>query len=736
VAPQRARRIARVTDQPREAHLVDGDAELRHAEAAAVTVRQADRELAGHEAAHPLEPERARVLVERRGRPSNVTAGGVGGVRGGRGAQGTSQTPMTVPATTASATASVPRPIWLLIRARAARIVTGHLGKPAAVASSERGSDRGPVARPRDRALLGPGVALKAHPGRRRRIPDGEATTESALPSERGRAGGGPGERRALRIGAGGRARARGRAGGAPRGARAQARRAAGAPGLLLFRDGGGAALYVGKAKSLRARVRSYFQEGTSDGRAFIPLLRRRVADLETIVTATEKEAAILENSLIKEARPRYNFKLRDDKEFLTLRLDTAHAWPGSSSCGGRSRTARATSGPTTRRPRPDARCSSWRSTSSSAPAPIASSPGAGGPPCSTRSSAAPRPASSPSIGRATPRRYAPSRSSSTAGTTSSRSSSSGRWPRPPPPCSTSAPAAARDQLAAVRAVRERQRVVAVTDRDQDALGLYREGDRGSSASSRWRRGRVVDAVTFSSKGVEVPNDEVVAAFLRDQYGDHGPRAGLVPDEVLVPVLPEGAAGVAEWLSDRRAAAAAARGEPPPGGARSLRCALLAPARGPRRELVDLATENARHAFAEKARAAEDLDQWLLRLRERLRLPTLPRRIECVDISHLGGADTVGAVVAFTDGVADKARYRTYRVSGVRDGDDYAAMAEVLGRRFRRGKAAREAGRGRRDGGRRGRRRDRRRRRRRGGGVGAAGPPGGGRRAAGSSPSP
>src|SRR5689334_14426298 len=99
-------------------------------------------------------------------------------------------------------------------------------------------------------------------------------------------------------------------------------------PGCYIFRDRRGEVLYVGKAKSLRSRVRSYFQAGSSDDRAFLPFLRSAFGRFETIVTETEKEAAILENSLIKEQRPRFNVKLRDDKEFLTLRLDPAQTWP------------------------------------------------------------------------------------------------------------------------------------------------------------------------------------------------------------------------------------------------------------------------------------------------------------------------------------------------------------------------------------------------------------------------
>ncbi len=97
-------------------------------------------------------------------------------------------------------------------------------------------------------------------------------------------------------------------------------------PGVYLFKDGKVAILYVGKAKSLRSRVRSYFQSGSSDTRSFIPLLLETIGDLDTVVTHTEKEAAILENSLIKEHHPRYNVKLRDDKEYLSLRLPMGEA--------------------------------------------------------------------------------------------------------------------------------------------------------------------------------------------------------------------------------------------------------------------------------------------------------------------------------------------------------------------------------------------------------------------------
>src|SRR5690606_707003 len=135
-----------------------------------------------------------------------------------------------------------------------------------------------------------------------------------------------------------------------------------------------------------------------------------------------------------------------------------------------------------------------------------------------------------------------------------------------------------------------------------------------------------------------------------------------------------------EWLSERR--------QPATAGSEPGRCQLLAPQRGTRRKLLALANENAEHAFREKQRAEEDMDQRLLRIQERLRLPTIPRRLECCDISHLGGSDTVGSVVAFHNGAPDKARYKLYNVKTVADGDDYGAMYEVLSRRFKRGAEA------------------------------------------------
>ncbi|MGK3968906.1 excinuclease ABC subunit UvrC [Sorangium sp. So ce118] len=443
-------------------------------------------------------------------------------------------------------------------------------------------------------------------------------------------------------------------------------------PGCYLFIDKTGAVVYVGKAKSLRSRVRSYFQESGSDARYFIPILRKIVADLETVVTATEKEAAVLENELVKQHKPRFNVKLRDDKDFLCLKLDTQKEWPMLE---------------TVRRPAPDkARYfGPYHSATSARRTLHLVNKHFQLRTCSDAEMASRR---RPCLQYQIKRCLAPcvmdvdrelysemvrsvalfleGRHDELTGELTGRMRDASRE------LEFERAAIYRDQLRAVEAVREAQRVVYVKDVDQDVVGIYREGTLVEVEVILVRQGRVTDTLSFSLRNMELPDDEVLGGFLNEYYGV---ASTTIPDEVLVPVLPDGAEGVAEWLGDRR----------------GRKVALFVPQRGPRVDLLKMASENAAHAFREKQRSSDDLEARLEELRERLRLPTLPRRIECCDISHLGGGDTVGSIVALLDGQPDKKRYRSFNVKSVADGDDYAAMYEVLARRFRRGKAARPA---------------------------------------------
>jgi len=479
-------------------------------------------------------------------------------------------------------------------------------------------------------------------------------------------------------------------------------------PGVYLFKDKKGNVVYVGKAKSLRSRVRSYFQQGSGDSRYFIPILLRTLGDFETIVTASEKEATILENNLIKQHRPRYNIKLRDDKDYISLKLDPTEPWP-------RLWVVRRPSAKPTDRARyfgPYHSATAARRTLHLVNKHFQ---------LRTCTNTEMRNRKRPCLQHQIKRCPAPCVLEVDKGWYDEQVHAVAmfldgrhdelstelevRMTRAAHGMRFELAAVYRDQLSAIEKVRQEQRVVAVDDVDRDVVGLHREGDLVEIALLHVRRGKLANVATFSVKPADVPNEEVIGAFLVQHYLPSQPalptstsnntNAGAaiaeealpMPNEIIVPVLPDADSGIAEWLGERA----------------GHKVALVLPQRGSRVELLALASDNARHAFAEKRRASDDVEQRLEQLKERLRLPTVPRRIECCDISHLGGKDTVGAIVALLDGEPDKKRYRTFHVrgtaegakttdaspvpggaqdnDGVLGGDDYRAMYEVLARR-------------------------------------------------------
>jgi excinuclease ABC subunit C len=470
-------------------------------------------------------------------------------------------------------------------------------------------------------------------------------------------------------------------------------------PGVYLFKDKKGSVVYVGKAKSLRARVRSYFQVAQGDERAFIPILQATIGDLDTIVTANEKEATILENNLIKENRPKYNVKLLDDKDFITLRLGRMAPQASDAGNTGHAGDARVVWPrlEVIRRPTPDGAryfgpyhsataarrtlhlvnkhfqlrtCSDVEFASRKRPClqhQIKRCPA----PCVIDVDQSFYAEQVDAVAK-----FLEGRHDELSRELDEKMKRAAREMR------FELATVYRDQLRAVEKVREEQRVVTVDDVDRDVLGFYREGELVEIALLHVLAGKLQDVATYSIKQAEIPDEEIVAAFLAQHYGaslakttDTDVLPLLVPDEVILPCEPEGIEGIAAWLAERA----------------GHKVALMVPRRGHRVDLLAMGNENACHSFAEKRRQSDDVQERLRDLQERLRLPVVPRRIECCDISHLGGGDTVGAVVAMTDAELDKKRYRSFNVRGeaVRDqggqiNDDYGSMYEVLARRFRR----------------------------------------------------
>ena len=437
-------------------------------------------------------------------------------------------------------------------------------------------------------------------------------------------------------------------------------------PGVYVFHGAGGKVLYVGKARSLRSRVRSYFQAGSSDLRAFVSRLERELSDIETFVTHTDKEAALLENQLIKSHQPKYNVKLRDDKEYLSLRLDAKKDWPRLE---------------VVRRPKPDGAqyfgpyhsataarqtlrlvnryfqlrtCTDTEFRLRTRPClqyQIKRCPG----PCVLEVDKREYHAQVANVAR-----FLDGRHDELVRDLDSRmegASAELEYERA---------AVYRDQLRAVERAQEEQRVSGVQKSDQDVIGFHRQGDQVEVAVLSMRGGRLFGVRTLPLRRVAVPNDEMLGALLRQHYAD---RPAL-PDEILVPIEIEMSEALEEILSEDR----------------KRRLHIVQPKRGAKVKLLELARENAEHAFKEKERARENVEARLAALQKQLRLFKLPRRIECVDISHTGGEETVAVFVSLLDGAPDKERYRSFRVKGVGGGDDYGAMYEVLSRRLRRGK--------------------------------------------------
>jgi excinuclease ABC subunit C len=441
-------------------------------------------------------------------------------------------------------------------------------------------------------------------------------------------------------------------------------------PGVYVFHGEHGKVLYVGKARSLRSRVRSYFQPGSSDVRAFVSRLERELADIETFVTHTDKEAVLLENQLIKSHQPKYNVKLRDDKEYLSLRLDAKKPWPRLE---------------VVRRPKPDGAqyfgpyhsataarqtlrlvnryfqlrtCTDAEFHMRSRPClqhQIKRCPG----PCVLEIDEQEYRAQVVNVSRFLDRQH----DQLVRDLDGRMKSASGEL-------EYERAAVYRDQLRAVERAREEQRVAGVHKSDQDVIGFHRQGDQVEVAVLSMHGGRLFGVRTLPLRRVAVPNDEMLGAFLRQHYAE---RPSL-PDEILVPVTIEMSEALEELLSENR----------------KRRVQITHPKRGAKAKLLGLARENAEHAFDEKERAGEDVATRLQELQKQLRLSVLPRRIECVDISHTGGEETVAVLVALQDGVPAKERYRSFRVKRAGGGDDYAAMYEVLVRRLRRGRDEQE----------------------------------------------
>ncbi len=460
-------------------------------------------------------------------------------------------------------------------------------------------------------------------------------------------------------------------------------------PGVYRFHDEKGRVLYVGKAKNLRARLSSYFQ----DPSRLHPRTRSMVTSASGVqwtVVASEVEALSLEYTWIKEFRPRYNLMFRDDKSYPYLSVSMAEEYPRVQVVRGELRKGNRYFGPYTHawairetmdlllRVFPVRSCSLGvfrRARTSGRPCLLGYIDKCSAP-CVGRVSAAEH------------RAIAEDFCDFMSGETGRFLTQLERGMRAAAAAQDYERAARlRDDVAALKRVTERNAVVLTGDTDADVYGLAVDDLQASVQVFHVRQGRIRGQRGWvTDRGDDAGEGELIERLLIQVYGELAESGGVqpyaVPREVLVPALPEDAGALADWL--RRA------------GGRAV--SVRVPKRGDKRALMETVQENARQALvsaklrrgadlATRSRAIEELQRYLS-------LPDSPLRIECYDISHTGGTLQVGSMVVFEDGLPKKRDYRHFNVRGSGgDGarDDTEAIGEVLTRRFERARRARVA---------------------------------------------
>jgi len=440
-------------------------------------------------------------------------------------------------------------------------------------------------------------------------------------------------------------------------------------PGVYIFRDKRGQVLYVGKAKSLRPRVRSYFQ-ASADVRHAIAQLPERVADMEVIVTGSEVEALHLEQNLVKRHRPPFNVRLRDDKSFPYIAVTVEDDFPRVMFTRERHRRGVTYFGPY-------ANAKKVRETLDVLNRVFQYRPCEG--PKPGRHSGIPcldyhiERCHAPCVDYISKEAYAEIIDgviNFLSGDTRTIERELERKMHDAAESERFEEAARyRNRLFAVRRLSERQAVEKRSVGDVDVLGLAADGDKAAVQIFPLRGGRMIDRYGFHLENVEgQETSALLEAFCVEYYGS----APSVPPQIVVPREAGDVSALEEFLSERRGA----------------RVEVRAAERGEKRRLQELATQNARLALdsetyqteQKRLRRVESLEE----LREALNLESLPLRIECFDISNIQAAEPVGSMVVFQDAMPKKAHYRKFAVRGLDGQDDFAAMAQVIERRFAR----------------------------------------------------
>src|SRR5512139_823712 len=437
-------------------------------------------------------------------------------------------------------------------------------------------------------------------------------------------------------------------------------------PGVYLMKDSRGHIIYVGKAVSLKNRVRSYFQKSSKDEKT--ELMVRSIADLETIVTHTELEALILESTLIKKHHPRFNIILRDDKNYPYLRLDLKTAYPRLDVVRGLKKDGAVYYGPYVpaggmweilaliRRTFPLASCRKEFDKNKPERPCVQHQIGRCVAPCAGEVD----PATYRDMVQQV-RLFIEGKNRDLVDLLKQRMTEASEK------MEYERAAELRDRISRIEGAFEKQKIISPGFENQDVIGIADEGGHSDIQVLFVRNGMLLGRKDFHFTDLAgMSAEELLTDFLHQFYA----KEMIVPAEVLLPIDVPDREVIEEWLRSKREA----------------KVEVTVPQRGRKAELVQMASDNAAQSLKEQMLSRKSKERVLLKLQEELGLSNLPRRIEAFDISNIQGTEAVASMVAFENNLPDKRSYKRFKIRSVEGQDDFASMAEVVRRRYLRAK--------------------------------------------------
>ncbi len=421
--------------------------------------------------------------------------------------------------------------------------------------------------------------------------------------------------------------------------------------------------IYVGKAKNLKNRVRSYFLRNADD-RLYTEYLVRRVADIDFVLTETEKEALILENNLIKQFKPKFNVNLRDDKTFASIKLEVNKKFPypkvvrqiedDGAMYFGPYASARAVR-ETLRYIHdtiPIRKCPDNVFKNRVKPCLYYQIHKCLGPCCGLVDEIAYQGLIDQVV------MILKGKQEDLIGVLKQQmydESEAMRYEKA---------AKIRDRIRAIEETVEKQRIHSMTFVDRDVFGYHKVGNEVYIEVMFIRSGNMEDVASYHFPTHHNCTEEVIRSFLNQFYS----QTRFIPSEVIIPVESADAKLLEEWLTEKK----------------GKKVEVIHPQRGDKVRLIEMAQKNAENAYLVSRSRDEDFVRTLRTLQEALKLKQIPERIECFDISNIFGKQAVGSMVTFTQGKPDKSRYKRFKIKTVKQSDDYAMMHEVLTRRYKR----------------------------------------------------